>query len=401
MYGMSVSIDRSPGMVVTDVTAMDSCTLSDHVLDVSTPVSEAASDLPSRVADISLSDAQVSANHSVITTSNYTSKLPLTTTTTSSKSLVSSSSLIKTLHPFTTNHASTRTNTTYTASRPRSSTKARSSPCTPATFDNLFGPQSWTKYFTVTSDTPITNNDLDLHLCLLKQVGKDIVFTSRNDGSKIITVQTEKQALAMKSLVDPSGAPVPAARDLNLNSCICTVLVPLTISLGNRPWDSCSPDIKSILEYQDLKILQVDCYVIPPTSNRKYPVRIAKIRFDTRTPPTSVIIGGTKLPVKPFIRMPSVNIAGSTGIQQSTADLHCPASFVLPHFTRPNLALKIIYVAPTAMIITLPLAISAHYIYLNQRSSVFSSLMVLVVGKHVKKPDDEASTLLVDCTLLL
>ena len=104
-------------------------------------------------------------------------------------------------------------------------------------------------FFSIPSGTPIATSDLDLHLCLLKQVGKDVTFSSRTDGSKIVTVHSEAQAVAMASLVDPSGSAVPATRDPYLNSCQGTILVPSTICLGDHPWDECSTLIKSILTY--------------------------------------------------------------------------------------------------------------------------------------------------------
>ena len=108
----------------------------------------------------------------------------------------------------------------------------------------------------------------------------------------------------MASLKDTNGNAVPATRDPFLNSCQGTILVPSSICLGDRPWDKCSTLVKSILSLQDITALHVDCYVIPPVGRRQYPARIAKVQFDTRTPPDAVIIAGTRLHVKPSIPVP-------------------------------------------------------------------------------------------------
>ena len=108
----------------------------------------------------------------------------------------------------------------------------------------------------------------------------------------------------MERLVDHSGRPIPAERDVPLNSCTGTVVLPQYIQLGGRPFIECHSIIQDILQAQGLETISVSCYVRQPYGRRRFPLNTAKIVFNGRDLPAHVFIGGLKLSVQAFRPVP-------------------------------------------------------------------------------------------------
>ena len=169
---------------------------------------------------------------------------------------------------------------------------------------SLFDDSTWTKHFNIPPSAPV-RDDVNFSTQLLQQVGKNVVFHSRQDGSRTVTVQSHAQAVAMSTLCTADGRPIESRRDTVLNSRTGTVLIPFSIKLlESQPFEESSESIKENLEAQDLPIVSVACYTIPPRGRRTQTARVARICFDSRSLPDNVIIGGRRLTVKPFVNRP-------------------------------------------------------------------------------------------------
>ena len=55
---------------------------------------------------------------------------------------------------------------------------------------------------------------------------------------------------------------------------------------------------------QGCEIRNIITYTRPPRGNRRYPLRIAKIAFEGRVLPSTVVIGGQQLSVREYIPAP-------------------------------------------------------------------------------------------------
>ena len=143
-------------------------------------------------------------------------------------------------------------------------------------------------------------DDLNFHVNLMRQVGNNILFNCRPDGSRTtVQAQCAQQADALTNLLSSTGQPIAISRDEFLNSSLGTVLVPSYLNLDGE-WSQCSDTITDIqLGLQDFTMLQVWCYILASSSHHRHRVRIVKIHFDGHDVPFTVIIGGLWLPVKP------------------------------------------------------------------------------------------------------
>ena len=179
-----------------------------------------------------------------ITATNTTQAPPLSTTPVSSTSLPSSHppsssnySLIATLKPFTPSHS--KKSHTYTTT----STKTRTS----LSLNTIFGPNTWNRFFTIPPTAPYANNTLLFQKCLQDQVGK-VSFKTRDDRSRLVRVDTERQAKAMLQLTDLNGTSINAQPDENLNTCTGTIsLSPKTCPVDDKNWADCSTDLLALL----------------------------------------------------------------------------------------------------------------------------------------------------------
>lgn len=120
----------------------------------------------------------------------------------------------------------------------------------------------WTKYFKTPSSSP-AGDDVDFSTRLLQQVGKNVVFQSRDDISRTVTVQNEVQSEGMPKLCDSAGRPIETNRDPLLKPRAGTAIIPFSITVGSRSFDDCAEYIKESLEAQDLLIVSVSYYTIP------------------------------------------------------------------------------------------------------------------------------------------
>ena len=168
-------------------------------------------------------------------------------------------------------------------------------------FDSLFGPQSWTKYFEI--ESPI-EDDFLLYNSLAEVVGADVLFRHQKNGVRIIEAASQEQSEKLQELVDTNNPELPVKKNETLNACHGTIIVPNAIETGNIEFGECSEKVKNNIKIQGHKIKSVSTYVRPARGSRKYPVRIAKITFEGRILPETVVVAGQRLTVREFIPPP-------------------------------------------------------------------------------------------------
>ena len=70
------------------------------------------------------------------------------------------------------------------------------------------------------------------------------------------------------------------------------------------------------MKIQGHKIKNVITYMKPARENRRYPLRVAKITFEGRTLPDTVVVAGQRLSVREYVPAPCQCIsAGNMGIE--------------------------------------------------------------------------------------
>ena len=74
----------------------------------------------------------------------------------------------------------------------------------------------------IPSTAPYSGNTLLFQQCLQKQVGR-VSFYTRRDRSRLVTVRSETESIALSNLTDHSGNPIPAEPRPTLNTCTGTV----------------------------------------------------------------------------------------------------------------------------------------------------------------------------------
>ena len=246
-----LSSQRTPSTVdMTAVTVDEPCLPSGFDLDLSCTSLGATATCTAAEPTRSC----VATNHSYV---------PSTTTVSANYSTSHSTqaSSIKTLSPYTPSLSSTVS--TFSTLKPRPANISHSTGKPTSKFDSLYGPQTWTKFFTVPSNSSLAANDLNFHLCLLNQVGPDVLFTSRSDGSRQVVVQSASQADAVTHLLDSSGQRILVEKDIFLNSSVGTILVPPFLNVGEQEWSDCADTLKDILTLQNFTVHSVSCYTLP------------------------------------------------------------------------------------------------------------------------------------------
>lgn len=232
---------------------------------------------------------------------------PSTTTpylSTTLPSAVTSSSSIITLEPYcppssqTFSKSFTPSSHSVTYSHSSSSRPRYGATLSRTSFNTLFGPQKWNRFFVIPANAPYADNTLKFQQCLQSQVGK-LPFHTQLDGSRIIRAETQAQATALSKLCDLESHPFPLHNDTPLNQCIGTVAVPSHICPKTIAWSSCNDDILALLK-DEYDAINVTCYTLPARGRRKFATSIAKIAFHRHDIPSTVYLGGELLPVKPY-----------------------------------------------------------------------------------------------------
>ena len=111
---------------------------------------------------------------------------------------------------------------------------------------------------------------------------------------------TPQQSHKLQTLCTPSGDPFPVHIDPILNSSTGTVSIPMNIIPADTPFSDCASDILALLQGQDFTACDVQCYSLPSRGKRTTTTHIARISFTAHDLPTHVIIGGERLPVRPY-----------------------------------------------------------------------------------------------------
>ena len=168
-------------------------------------------------------------------------------------------------------------------------------------FEELFGPQKWTKYFEIESSM---KDDFKLYNKLAIEVGTDVLFRHQRDGPCIIEAANEEQSKKLQQLVKIGNPNLPVKKNESLNVCYGTIVIPNDIETGGIDFSECGKKIKENMRLQGHQIKDVNAYVKPARGNRKYPLRIAKITFEGRVLPDVVVVAGQRLTVKEYIPAP-------------------------------------------------------------------------------------------------
>ena len=199
-------------------------------------------------------------------------------------------------------------------------------------FDEMFGPQKWTKYFEMGSNI---DDDLELYKNLAKKVGADVLFRHQKDGVTVIEASSEEQSEKLKELIIANDPSLPVKENLTLNVCYGTVVIPNNLYIGSIEFNQCGNKIKDNITLQNYDIRDIITYTRPPRGNRKYELRIAKIAFEGRALPDTVVIGGQRLSVREYLPTPRQCIKCwryGHGIKYCKSDLYvCPICSVRGH----------------------------------------------------------------------
>ena len=168
-------------------------------------------------------------------------------------------------------------------------------------FDDIFGPQSWTKYYEI--QAPV-EDDLELYNKLAETVGTDVLFRRQADGVTIIEASNSEQSQKLHELIEAKDPCLPVKENKSLNACHGTIIVPHNIRTGQNEFAECNEKIKRNLLMQGHKIRDITTYTRPPRGGRKYSIRIAKITFEGRVLPDTVVVGGQRLSVREYVPAP-------------------------------------------------------------------------------------------------
>ena len=124
---------------------------------------------------------------------------------------------------------------------PRTHKKQKRNMHTTLNFDDMFGPQRWTKYFEIKS--PL-EDDFELYSRLAKEVGSDILFRRQPDGITIIEASNADQSEKLEMLMESEDPNLPVQKNKSLNACFGTIIVPNDISIGSKTFAECGEKIK-------------------------------------------------------------------------------------------------------------------------------------------------------------
>ena len=153
----------------------------------------------------------------------------------------------------------------------------------------VFGLQRWTKYFEIQISV---EDDLELYKKLAERVGTDVQFRRQADGVIIIEASDTEQSQKLQELIAAEDPDLPVKQNKSLNACYGTVVVPENIKTGEKEFVECGKKIKQNIVMQGCEIRDVVTYIRPPRGSRRHPLRIAKIKFEGRILPDTVVIGG-------------------------------------------------------------------------------------------------------------
>ena len=168
-------------------------------------------------------------------------------------------------------------------------------------FNDLFGPQRWTKYYEMKTNV---KDHFKLYSDLAIEVGCDVLFRHQKDGLCIIEAADEEQSEKLQHLADTDNKDLPIKKNQTLNVSHGTIIVPHNIETGDTEFSEASEKIKENLRIQGHEVKDVITYLKPARGSRRYPLRVAKIIFESRILPDTVIVAGQRLSVREFVPAP-------------------------------------------------------------------------------------------------
>ena len=123
---------------------------------------------------------------------------------------------------------------------PPSKKKKQRNAVTTINFEDLFGPEKWTKYFEMQG--PIKDH-FKLYNILAAEVGSDVLFRHQKDGLCIIEAASESQSEKLQQLVNAGSPDLPIKKNEALNVCHGTIIVPNNIETGDTEFSESSQKI--------------------------------------------------------------------------------------------------------------------------------------------------------------
>ncbi|XP_069170839.1 uncharacterized protein [Procambarus clarkii] len=173
-----------------------------------------------------------------------------------------------------------------------------------ATYQALFGPASWAKYFDLLPLDSAPPDDFSLHRHLVDSVDASITFNPTRLSTRVVAAPSQDAASLLAALSCLGETPVWVSKNAQLNASVGTILLPPHVATGVRDLRDCHDDIRHILAAQGHSILQVDTFTRPPRGSRRQPLRVVKMTFDGRTLPPSVILAGARCSIQEYIPSP-------------------------------------------------------------------------------------------------
>ena len=170
-------------------------------------------------------------------------------------------------------------------------------------FNALYGPQTWTKYFEVQSKF---QDDFDLYKDLASKTSHNVTFRYMSDGTRIVEAHDAHQSQLLQDLVAKEDPNIAVKTSKRLNICQGTVLVPNDMQIGDDNFEECAEKIKENIEIQGFKVQTVKTFIRPSRGKRKYELRVASITFEGRVLPETIVVGGQRLTVKEYILHPTM-----------------------------------------------------------------------------------------------
>ena len=165
-------------------------------------------------------------------------------------------------------------------------------------FESIFGPDNWSRFLILESESEISNIKLE-KLLLQTSASNDMSFRSKDH--KIFTIKTtnKEQSKAYLNLTELNGHRVKVYPHAKLNSIQGTVVLPQDLET--------SINDKTLLESLQFRYSNVQNLESYKVRNKRFPDRqmqIAKISFSGDILPNKILIMGQNREVRPYIPKP-------------------------------------------------------------------------------------------------
>ncbi|XP_069165229.1 uncharacterized protein [Procambarus clarkii] len=169
--------------------------------------------------------------------------------------------------------------------------RTRTIPSRNNTYNALFGPATWAKYFDLHHLDSTAPDDFSLHKNLVDSVDASVTLKSTSYGTRVVAAPSKDAGTRLAALSCIGESRVRVSTNARLNASVGSVLLPHHVATSVRDLNDWHEGIKHILEAQGHSVLQVDTFTRPPPP----PVVVAVSPFELRKSP--LIVG----PFRPLL----------------------------------------------------------------------------------------------------